>query len=335
MYSVAELSHKTGQTIWPYIQIARLDHWIKNAFMLLGVLLVFFYEPALLSWASIPLLTLAFFSTCLVASSNYVLNEFLDGPTDRFHPDKKSRPVPSGKVRAKYALLEWIVLGGAGILIAVMINRTFGISALILWVMGIAYNVPPFRLKELPYLDVLAESFNNPLRLFLGWFSIIPTRVPPLSLVLAFWMVGAFFMATKRFAEYRHIGDEIGAAKYRKSFGYYTEDRLLVSMFFYAIVSALFTGIFIIRYRVELILLVPFTGGLFAYYLRLGLRYNSPAQHPERLIRERGFLLYLTLSVAVFILLMLIHIPFLYDWFNVEPAGIQPLWTIGTATEKV
>lgn len=331
VYSATQISRKAGQSVLPYIQIARPDHWFKNAFMVLGILLAFFYEPALLSWESIPQLGLAFFSTCLVASSNYVLNELLDAPTDRFHPDKKSRPVPSGKVQGKYALLEWIVLGVVGIVCAFQVNPAFGMSALALWLMGIAYNVHPVRLKELPYLDVLSESVNNPLRLFLGWFCLIPAKVPPLSLVLAYWMVGAFFMATKRFAEYRHIGDVVAAAQYRKSFGYYTENRLLVSMFFYATVSALFAGIFIVRYRVELILLVPLTAGFFAYYLALGLQGNSPAQRPEKLMRERGFLLYVGVSITVFVLLMLMHIPLLYELFNVEPADIDPLWTIGTA----
>ena len=41
------------QSLWPYVQIARVDHWFKNAFMLLGVLLAFFYEPTLFTWASV------------------------------------------------------------------------------------------------------------------------------------------------------------------------------------------------------------------------------------------------------------------------------------------
>ena len=196
--------------------------------------------------------------------------------------------------------------------------------------MGVAYNVPPLRTKELPYLDVLSESINNPLRLFLGWFALVPGKVPPLSLVLAFWMVGAFFMATKRFAEYRHIGDAKIAAQYRKSFAYYSEDRLLVSMFFYAIACALFSGIFIVRYHIELILLVPVAAGFFAYYLKLGLRGDSPVQNPEKLYRERGFVRYLVLSTVLFVALMFVRVPFLYKVFNVEPARIDPLWKIGS-----
>jgi decaprenyl-phosphate phosphoribosyltransferase len=149
-------------------------------------------------------------------------------------------------------------------------------------------------------------------------------------LILAYWMVGAFFMATKRFAEYRHIADPKAATQYRQSFGYYSENRLLVSMFIYATMSALFSGIFIVRYRVELILFVPLAAGFFGYYLKVGLQQDSPAQHPEKLYRERGFVRYLVLSMVVLVLLMLVQVPALYDLFNIEPARIDPLWTIGT-----
>jgi decaprenyl-phosphate phosphoribosyltransferase len=76
-------SRETRAGVWPYVQIARIDHWFKNSFMLLGVLLAAFYEPAVVAWQSIALLTTAVLATCLVASSNYVLNELLDGPRGR------------------------------------------------------------------------------------------------------------------------------------------------------------------------------------------------------------------------------------------------------------
>jgi decaprenyl-phosphate phosphoribosyltransferase len=100
MYSSTIANVRPLQSIWPYVQIARVDHWFKNTFMLLGVLVAFFYEPASVTLAKLPLVALALLATCLVASSNYVLNELLDGTTDRFHPEKKHRPVPSGKIRS-------------------------------------------------------------------------------------------------------------------------------------------------------------------------------------------------------------------------------------------
>jgi decaprenyl-phosphate phosphoribosyltransferase len=320
---------RAQSAIWPYVQIARADHWFKNAFMLLGVVLALFYEPSLLSWSSVLPLAVAVMATCLVASSNYVLNELLDGPRDRLHPDKRNRPVPSGRIRPALAYVEWLALAAAGFALALSLNIYFFASALMLWIMGIAYNVPPLRTKEWPYLDVLSESVNNPIRLFLGWFALVTVRVPPMSLVIAYWMLGAFFMAMKRFAEYRHIGDPRVAAAYRRSFEFYTEERLLISLFFYATSCALFAGIFIVRYHLELILFTPIGAGIFAYYLKIGLLPNSPVQNPERLYRQRGFFAYMVFATFIFILLMFTSIPTLYDLFNVDPVRMQPLWTLG------
>jgi decaprenyl-phosphate phosphoribosyltransferase len=315
--------------IWPYLEVARPDHWVKNVFMILGVLLAFFYQPEAPSPRLAGSLALALAAVCLVASSNYALNELLDGPTDRAHPVKRHRPVPSGRVSPPLVVLEWLLLAAGGLALAALVNWPFAAAALGLWLMGIVYNVPPLRTKEWPYLDVLTESMNNPFRLLLGWFVVIPGRVPPVSLTLAYWMLGAFFMAVKRLAEYRRFADAESAAAYRRSFGHYTVERLLVGIVFYATVSALFAGIFIVRYRLELILAVPLLAGLFAFYLRMGFKPDSAAEHPERLHRESGLILYLATCLAVVIVLMLTDLPFLYRWFRVEPIAVSPLWTIG------
>jgi hypothetical protein len=178
-------------------------------------------------------------------------------------------------------------------------------------------------------VDVLSESANNAVRLLLGWFPLISDRVPPVSLIVSYWMVGAFFMGTKRFAEYRHIGDPVVAAGYRRSFSFYTDERLLVSMLFYATCCALFAGIFIVRYHLELILFTPAAAGMFAYYLHIGMLPNSPVQHPEKLYRQKGFLAYMIASTLLFVVLMFTSIPSIYEFFNVEPTRAQPLWTLG------
>jgi len=312
-----------------YVQIARIDHWFKNVFMLLGVVVAMFYEPRVVAWTSAWPLFIAVLATCLVASSNYVLNELLDGPRDLLHPEKRFRPVPAGRVRTPFAVAEWLVLAAAGFGLATTLNYYFLAAAVWLWLMGIAYNVPPLRTKEWPYLDVLTESINNPIRLLLGWFALISGRFPPVSLAISYWMVGAFFMAMKRYAEYRHLADPRLAADYRASFAYYTEERLLISLFFYATACALFAGIFVVRYHPELILFAPLCAGLFAYYMKLGLQPDSPVQNPEKLYRQRGFLAYLIVCTIAFVLLMFTSIPKMYDLFNVAPSGVSPLWTLG------
>lgn len=321
-----------ARPIWrAYIDIARPDHWFKNGFMLLGVLLAVSYRPDALSGGAWWRLLVAVASTCLVASSNYVLNEILDAPHDRHHPLKQSRPIPSGRVSIPLAYAEWVLLAVVGLALGWSISGAFMWSAASLWVMGVLYNVPPIRTKEWPYLDVLSESINNPIRLLLGWFALVDSHVPPVSLAIAYWMAGAFLMAVKRYAEYRHIGDPRVAAAYRRSFKHYTEERLVVSIVFYAVIGAVFGGVFIVRYHVELVLLAPLMAGLFAYYMALGMEPDSPAQRPERLYRHIGFMAYLVACVAAFVLLLFTQIPVLYTWLDVAPASMRTLWRVGPA----
>ena len=76
-------------------------------------------------------------------------------------------------------------------------------------------------------------------------------------------------------------------------------------------------------------LLIAIGAGIFAYYLHIGLLPNSPVQNPEKLYRQRGFFAYMLFATLVFILLMFTSIPGLYDLFNVDPAKMEPLWTLG------
>ena len=152
-------------------------------------------------------------------------------------------------------------------------------AALSLWVMGCVYNIPPVRSKDKPFVDVLSESVNNPIRLMLGWYATGIVILPPISLLFAYWMVGAFFMAIKRFAEYRRINNPEVSAGYRQSFAYYNEERLLKSIIYYATAFGLFFGIFLIRYRMELILSIPLVAGFMTWYIHLGFLEDSPAQY--------------------------------------------------------
>ncbi len=294
--------------------------------MALGVLLAYFYHPELLHQNRLSQILWAVATTCLIASSNYVLNEILDAPTDRSHPVKRNRPIPAGQVKLSLAYAEWIFLTALGLLLAAALTWPFFYSGLFWLVMGLIYNVPPVRLKELPYVDVVSESINNPIRLLLGWFAVAPAEFPPVSLLIAYWMIGAFFMASKRLAEYRSLADPVSASAYRSSFRHYDEQKLLMSMFFYTTTFALFLGVFMIRYHLELILIVPLVAGFVSYYLHIAFKQESAVQHPERLYREKGLMVYLVVCVLALFGLMLLQIPALYDLLKVEPSAVSPLW---------
>lgn len=299
-----------------YFEIARPDHWFKNIFVLPGIVLGVFFYPAQIEQLTISHILLSLVATCIVASSNYVINEILDAPTDVHHPLKRSRPIPSGRVYLPAAYAEWLVLAVLGLTLSFSLSFQLGCAATMLWVMGILYNVRPFRMKDLPYLDVLSESVNNPLRLAIGWYATGLGSIPPMSVLLAYWMFGAFLMAVKRFGEYRGINDPSSAAKYRESFRYYDERRLILSITFYVSLFTMFSAVFMTRYRFELLLASPLIAYVLAYYLNLGFQPDSPVQRPEHLYREKKLLLAVALTVAVMTVLFFVDIPVFRGMFN-------------------
>ena len=300
----------------PYLQIARFDHWFKNVFVLPGVAVAAFAEPAIWSVDLLWRVLVALLATGFLASSNYVINELMDAEKDAAHPVKKNRPVPSGMIRPVFAYMEWVLLAISGLALSLSLGWAFFSFGLALLVMGCLYNIPPIRAKDKPYIDVLSESINNPLRLLLGWYATGINVVPPLSLVMAYWMLGAFFMAVKRFAEYRRINDAAVARAYRNSFGHYNQERLLVSTTYYGVAFGLFFGIFLIRYRMELLLAVPLLAGFIAWYIHIGFKEDSPTQYPEQLYKQYGFMAYTVACVGFMIMLLFIDLPLLRDLFE-------------------
>lgn len=303
-----------------YLRIARIDHWVKNAFMLPGTALAsLFVRPPIdiLAWQTL----LGLLSLCLCSSANYTINEFLDGEFDRFHPVKKKRPAAQGLLDARLVALQYVVLACAALGLAACIGRSFAITCIALLMMGVVYNARPFRTKDWQYLDVLSEAVNNPLRLLLGWFAIVHDVLPPSSIILAYWMGGAFLMAVKRHTELRGIADHEAAGRYRRSFLYYTEDTLLLSSFFYAVCSSFFLAVFLIKYRIEFLLTFPLFSLMFTWYLAIGLKPNSAAQASERLFTERRFMAFVGLLCAMVAVLFYLDIPLLH--ILVEPISVR------------
>lgn len=298
----------------PYIQVARPDHWFKNIFMLPGVGVAALVSTDAIAVDSTLMVSLliGFASTCLIASANYCINEYLDAEFDKHHPVKKNRPAVLGLVTGRGIVAEYLLLSIVGLLLAWTIGLFFLLASVFLLIMGLFYNVQPIRTKDRPFLDVVSESINNPIRFILGWSILIPDVFPPTSILLAYWFGGAFLMAIKRFAEYRRLGDDETVARYRVSLSRYSEDTLLLSSFFYALNASFFLAIFLIKYRIEFVLSFPLFALLFSWYLAIGLRENSVTQTPEKLYQEKPFLIFVGLLVLVVSVLFLVDIPWLH-----------------------
>lgn len=298
-----------------HVKIARLDHSIKNIFVIPGIVvplsLLRSLPPDL--WRH---LALGFLATTLVTCSNYVINEILDAPFDRLHPIKRNRPVARGLVNIPAAYIQWIAMMLAGVAIAAEISFKFAAVEVALWLMGCVYNIRPLRTKDVVYLDVVTESVNNPLRMLLGWYMVAPQLIPPVSLLVCYWMFGCYLMALKRFSELRELGTQALAGSYRESFKHYTEQSLLQSVVFYASFAMLLFGAFIIRYRMELILSFPLVAWTMCTYFNLAFAPQSSVQNPEKLYKEPLLMIQVSLCVAAIVVLLFVNIPWLSTVFT-------------------
>ena len=229
-------------------------------------------------------------------------------------------------VRFETGRLAKQAAGPAGLALAGLAGRLMFFTAVVFALQGIAYNVPPLRTKDKPYLDVISESINNPLRLTLGWAMIDPTTLPPSSVIILYWAGGAFLMTAKRLSEYREIVASHGKdllARYRASFAGYTETSLTVSCFVYALASSFVLAVFLMKYRIEYLLIAPVVIALFAHYLALSMQPGSSAQKPEKLIRERGLMALVALLTALFVLLTFVNVPALEPLAGQKYISIQ------------
>ncbi len=296
-----------------YLAIARVDHMTKHVFIIPGIILAYVLRGPPSGFVPTELLFGLLSAVCM-ASANYVINEWLDREFDAYHPEKSRRTALRWRLSPAIIYLEYASLIVAGLLLASLVNGSFLVVAAVFALSGVLYNVEPVRTKDRAYVDVISESVNNPIRLTLGWTMIDAATLPPASLLLAYWAAGAFLMGAKRLSEYRDITARIGIemlARYRRSFAHYSAENLIVSCFLYAMISAFFLAVFLIRYRLEYLVAFPFIAGLFASYLWLSLLSNSIAQRPERLFRSRRLMLASGLTVAVLLVTSFVDLPVL------------------------
>src|SRR3990167_327120 len=293
-----------------YLKLARPHHSLKNLFIVPGFLIAYliFLPQETISHLSM-IFCIGLISAFFICYANYIINEWLDRHFDQFHPVKKNRPSVVHQLQGKYIFLEYILFAFAGLSIAAFISIPYLMTSSMLLVSGLIYNVEPLRTKNYAYFDVLTESINNPIRLLLGWFMISSASFPPLSLLLSYWMGGAFLMGVKRYSEFQFINEPALASLYRASFRRYSSEKLLVSSLFYAVSAAFFGGIFLAQYKTELILLFPLYAMIFAWYLYIGFKPNSIAQSPEYIYKERLFLWFICLVIILSMLVLFIHIP--------------------------
>ncbi len=129
---------------------------------------------------------------------------------------------------------------------------------------------------------------------------IDPSTLPPSSLILAYWTAARFSMGAKRLSEYRDISGEgrpRDASPISAIISLLYGRKLDVSCLLYAMISAFFIAAFLVKYRLEYIVAMPFIA-VCSVLPWLALLRNSIAQRPEECSRSKRLVASLCLAVS-------------------------------------
>jgi decaprenyl-phosphate phosphoribosyltransferase len=295
-----------------YARALRLERWPRSAAIFIGSAGFFFLYRNYFSSFRLPSLllrlALAFLLTWAISTVNYIINEIVDAPYDVHHPEKRLRPLIQGEIKKGPFLLLGIVLTAASFVLAsAFFSRPFFLSLLFLLVAGFIYNLKPVRTKDIPFLDAISESANNPIRFLIGWYAFSPQNIfPPVSLLVCWWSFGNFLMEAKRLSEFRLLGDK--AANYRLSHKRYSRNSLLLGMIASAIIFFLSFLYFALAFELRFFIYISPLLLVYLYlFIRKTLQEKEIMEEPESLLRNP------LIAVFTFSLLLLLALAFFLD----------------------
>ncbi|MCP3687536.1 MAG: decaprenyl-phosphate phosphoribosyltransferase [Gammaproteobacteria bacterium] len=167
------------------IGLMRPHQYVKNLFIFMPIFFVGKVTAPELVTSSV----IAFVAFSLSVSAVYIINDYRDIEADRAHPRKQHRPLASGTVSPKAAMLLMLVL----MIFGIGIMATLSIMAVQILLAYIGLNLAySFWLKHIPILDVVVISIGFVLRLFVG---ATVTAIPLSMWIVIMTFLLALFMA--------------------------------------------------------------------------------------------------------------------------------------------
>jgi 4-hydroxybenzoate polyprenyltransferase len=240
------------------------------------------FDGQLIALDSLVIVSYAFILFCLASSLIYIINDLTDIDADRLHPEKKHRPLASGKLSQKTAIISAIFLSLIIFPAAYLLNIIFGLVLTVYFLLMLAYSL---WLKRVPLIDVMIIASGFVLRVAAGVVVITTEQFSPWLFVTTTFL--ALFIALgKRRAEIYLL--ETAAGSHRQVLSGYSLDFLdqlltvllsatLVTYCFYTFSSPVTPGNHI------MMLTIPFViYGLFRYLYLIHMDHVGGA--PEEIV---------------------------------------------------
>lgn len=186
------------------IKLMRPKQWLKNFFVFAAIIFSSNFFNIYLLNKNI----LTFIIFCLTSSSIYILNDLIDIEKDRQHPQKKNRPLASGKVTKKQGVILDIIVTALVVLLSLSFNYKIFLISIIYIIVNILYT---FKLKNIVIIDVMTITFGFVLRVESGSIAT-GVHISP-WLILCTILLSLFLALNKRKSEIKMLKGD--SAKHR------------------------------------------------------------------------------------------------------------------------
>ncbi len=211
-----------------YIRLMRPKHYIKNFLIFLPLI----FSGLFLNFNNLIKTSEGFLLFCLTTSIIYIINDINDKEKDRKHITKKNRPIASGRVSVKNAVMEIVVL----FIITVILFFIFKIpiSSLCFLISYFVFNLGySLGLKNVPILDILLLVSGFVIRVLYG--------ASILSITVSNWL----YLSILAISFYLGLGKrrneiEKNGKKSRKVLEYYSKEFLDKNMYMFLCMSIIF-----------------------------------------------------------------------------------------------
>ncbi len=177
------------EKIRDFISLLRPYQWHKNIFVFAPLFFSGDYPSEKIVKVSI-----SFLAFLLISSSVYSLNDVIDSQRDAMHPVKRTRPVASGRISKRSAILFSVIL----LLLSSIISKSVGVISFVIlyFVLNLIYSV---FLKEQKPLDLFIVSAGFVIRVLAGGHA---GGISPSSwLLISTFFIAMFISSIKRKAE--------------------------------------------------------------------------------------------------------------------------------------
>ncbi len=175
-----------------YIKLLRMHQWYKNLIVFIGL----FFGGMLFDAGSVVKSILAFFSLAFISSFNYIINDIKDREEDRKHKEKRHRPIASGAVSVKQALIIALLLLLLSLLACWKISTSFLLFPFLLLLNTTIYSL---FLKRVAIADIHSIAFNFIVRAVAGAYAV-DVKISPWLVVMVFF-IALFLACNKRMGD--------------------------------------------------------------------------------------------------------------------------------------